>query len=263
MYTYFLSEIRKERTVVFPPDKWNVFVNEVVIDWVKTKLPEHEFNQKRIDDLEAIKVITDGLQYPYIYAESSSGGYNLWSLPKPGDKFPSYMHGISASFLWKLLPVKNTRTAQPPDPQPDPDTEPGLYNPWTVSVQYKPDWVDYTQQDIDRPTSQRFGKVLRSDVRYTNRENPYRKEDGEFIYFEIRGGKLVILPEDNAKYNLLVLEYYRYPREIKYDEKTDIPGSFSSSQNKEIMDMAVTRYLERTTNPRIQTQPAVSGSVPK
>ena len=41
MYRYFLSEIRKERTIVISPIEWTTFVNPVVVDWAKTKLKDY------------------------------------------------------------------------------------------------------------------------------------------------------------------------------------------------------------------------------
>ncbi len=106
-------------------------------------------------------------------------------------------------------------------------------------------------------------RFLKSDKRVVNRTNPYRQaNDDVFIYFEQRGGKIYCMPESET-WNKLILEYYSYPIQVEYSLSSDIPGSFQPIQNKEIMDMAVTRYLERASDQRIQTQPQVSASVPK
>lgn len=215
MYRYFLSEIRKERTIVITPDRWNDMVNPIVIDWIKTKLPEIEFNQKRIDDLEAIKVITDGVSTDRLISVSK----NTFELPFSGD-IPVYMHGLSAAFSNHI------------DGKPD---EPFI-----------------------------AGKILRSDKRVTILDNPYRQPDDKtFVYFEIRGNKLYCI-SDSKEFNFLILEYYSYPIEISYKPNiADIVGSFRPAQNKEIMDMAVTQYLEKASDQRIKTQPQVSAMVPK
>jgi hypothetical protein len=102
MYKYFLAIIRKERTTTIPPPKWNEWMNAVLIDWVKLKLPENEFMQKRLDDLEAIKVITDNNPTPYI---SPLSGYdnNIFPIPYKTDTtskdFAEYMWGVSAQFV--------------------------------------------------------------------------------------------------------------------------------------------------------------------
>ncbi len=95
MYKYFLALIRKERTSTINPVKWNEWINAIVLDWVKTKLPENEFVQKRIDDLEAIKVRTNDVQFPFIVST------DLNSFPIPYEdinNYPRYLHGLSAEF---------------------------------------------------------------------------------------------------------------------------------------------------------------------
>ncbi len=214
MYKYFLSEVRKERTIVINPSQWTNLINPVLIDWTKTKLPEIEFNQKRIDDLEAIKVLTDGDTHSLIHAIAE----DKFAIPYMDGK---YMYGLSVEFAYA-------------DPS-SPDT-------------------------ILRRVA---GKILRSDKRVIIKNNPYRLPDDEtFIYFEQRGGFIYSMPLEK-EWNILILEYYRYPIEIEYSLTVDISGSFKPIQNKEIIDMAVTRYLEMASDQRIQTQPAVSATVPK
>jgi hypothetical protein len=220
MYKYFLSEIRKSRTIVITPSQWTAFVNPVLIDWVKTKLPEVEFNQKRIDDLEAIKVLTDGVSNNILTATS----LNTFDIPLDGIALPKYMYGLSAAFGY------TTSTTKP--------------------------------VVLDRSVA---GKILRANQRVVYGLNPYRQpDDVTYIYFEQRGGKIYCTPKA-LEWNKLILEYYSYPVEIFYEgiSSTDNAGSFEPIQNKEIIDMAVTRYLEKASDQRIQTQPQVSASVPK
>ena len=218
MYKYFLSEIRKERTIVITPSQWTEFVNPIFIDWAKTKLPEIEFNQKRIDDLEAIKVLTDGVTHDVLTATS----LNTFTIPFAHATLPKYMYGLSAEFGY------TTSTSTP--------------------------------VVLDRTVA---GKILRADKRVVMKNNPYRQPDDKtFIYFEQRGGKIYCIPKEE-EWNKLILEYYSYPTQVEYSLTTDVPGSFQPIQNKEIMDMAVTRYLEKASDQRIQTQPQVSASVPK
>jgi hypothetical protein len=219
MYRYFLTEVRKERTIVITPADWSVFINVVVLDWIKTKLPDIEFNQKRIDDLEAIKVLTDGVSREILTAVA----VNQFQIPFSNLNLPKYMHGLSAKFGYSdsaVMPITLTRSVA--------------------------------------------GKILRSDKRVVYEKNPYRQPDNDlFIYFEQRGGYIYCIPE-SLEWNRLVLEYYSYPSQIEFNGLgVDEAGSFQPLQNKEIVDMAVTRYLERVSDQRIQTQPSVSASVPK
>lgn len=211
MYRYFLIQVRKAHTVVISPTRWNEFINPVALDWVKMKLPELEFNQKRIDDLEAIKVLTDGIQYNKI----DSNLDNTFDIPYNALGWPKYLHGLSVQFSYQMAKT--------------------LYG----------------------------AKILRSDVRAFIRKNPYRKpRAGNLIYYEHRGGKIYPYWELDLPMNQLILEYYSYPDEIKYDPSDtgniiDLPGSFKPTQNKEIMDLGVTKFLENVSDPRIQTQPSV------
>lgn len=218
MYKYFLTEVRKERTIVITPAAWTELINIAAIDWVKTKLPLAEFNQKRIDDLEAVKVLTDGISEAII----TSSYTNQFEIPYDDGTLPKYLHGLSASFGY------TTSTTKP--------------------------------VVLDRHIA---GKILRSDKRVVNDGNPYRQASNEtFAYYEQRGGYIFCMPE-SLEWNKLILEYYSYPKEIIFSTTEDQVGSFQPSQNKEIVDMAVTRYLEKVSDQRIQTQPAVSASVPK
>ena len=213
MYRYFLTQVRKEHTVVVPPTQWNEMINPIVLDWIKTKLPENEFNQKRIDDLEAIKVITDGDMYPLIPSVDFNTANKKFSIPYNVKGYPNYLHGLSVQFA-------------------------------------------YTKTTF-------FGaRLWRSDFRVTNNLNPYRKPSDTNLnesFYEVRGNFLYAITnvELKLKFNL-VLEYYSYPEEIVYlPDQNNSAGSFKPTQNKEIMDLAVTKFLENVSDPRIQTQPGV------
>ena len=231
LFKYFLQEVRKERTVVITPQAWTEFINPVILDWVKTKLPELEFNQKRIDDLEAIKVLTDGGQYPYIRDAET----NVFVIPYSTDGYPSYLHGLSAEFGYISSEAED-------DGQNDEQAAQAA----VVALEYRT-----------------AGIILRSDNRVVRKKNPYRQPDDDtFIYFENRGGRIYSIPKEK-EYNQLVLEYYRYPEEITFDGTTGSTGSFMPTQNKEIMDLAVVQYLEVVESPRLQTAVPVKGSIPK
>jgi hypothetical protein len=249
MYRYFLSEIRKERTIVITPAEWTAFINPIFVDWVKTKLPEQDFNQKRIDDLESIKVVTDGLQTGYLYAVDFDLG-NVFKIPYNEKFYPRYMQGVSAEFGYSDV-----------NHQGETGGGGGGASPIAGAA--------VTHEDNPEPRKKAFkfdnstgGKIFRSDKRVMYKDNPYRQESNNFIHFEQRGN-YIYCKSATQKFNLLKLEYYRYPTEIVYDGSTDNAGSFKPVQNKEVLDMAVTRYLERVSDQRIQTQPSVSAQVPK
>ena len=106
------------------------------------------------------------------------------------------------------------------------------------------------------------GKILRSDDRVVLERNVYRQpDDFNYVYYDNREGYIYVTSKATA-YSRMILEYYRYPLEIGYDINFDKPGSFKAIQNKEIMDMAVKRYLGRTSDPRLQSQAALDSQIP-
>ena len=257
-FEYFLAEVRKERTVVITPKYWTTFVNPIVIDWVKTKLPEHEFNQKRIEDLQAIKCLTDNDQYEFVLAVAKDE--NRFLIPKNETKWPRYLHGISASFRFRIFGESDTK---PPDISPLAVSTLKPYDVGTITDPWGLGREDILKYATGRGDTYRAGKIYRSDKRVLNKFNPYRQPDSQYVYFEARQGSILVTSKDNMWWNVMELEYYSYPDDVEFSTTVDKPGSFGPAQNKEIMDMAVTRYLERVSDQRIQTQPSVSASVPK
>ena len=221
-YQYFLSLIRKERTSTVPPNRFNELIAATGINWVKSKLPETEFNQKRIDDLQAIHVLTDGIQVERLT------GINRFDIPTTeGYK---YMHGLSASFLVCKLAAQDPTDPNPPLP---------------------------TNRTIELTVMSRaMGKILRADQRAVIQQSSYRKPDGTFVYFELRGGKIIVMPDEGSTYKCCEFEYYKYPEPIYYDPNNDSNssiGSFNESQNREIVELAARKYLERVQDTRYKT----------
>jgi len=176
MFKYFLAEVRKERTIVITPLQWTEFVNPVMIDWVKTKFPDREFNQKRIDDLEAIKVITDSIQWGYIHSLYNTG--NSFPIPYNDEKLPRYMFGLSAEFGWSKIDEKGTG---------DSDDGEDPLSPLSSSTPDNP----VPRQNAFKFDKRVGGKIFRSDKRVLHSDNPYRKPDDKtFIYFEQGGGSI-------------------------------------------------------------------------
>lgn len=230
LYKYWLSLIRKERTTIVKPAQWVTIMNAGAIDWVKTKLPQTEFVQKRIDDLEAIHVLTDGVQEDMIESDEATGAFMIPS---------RYLYGLSASFGYYHTSI---------DEIPEED-EPPMDRSLIGS-------------DSSRMKYIVGGKILRSDNRVFLSKNPYRKPDDETIYFELRSGK-VYLKTDGSPYNRMIMEYYRFPDTFSYGTGDDATGSFNASQNKEIVDLTARKFLERMKDPRYQSYVAEQMSTPQ
>ncbi len=246
MYKYFLSIIRKERTTTISPQKWNEWMDSTLLDWVKTKLPTNQFNQKRIDDLEILKVLTDGQQYDIIKVVTDKE--NLFKIPYNTSELPSYMHGLSVAFEWKS-PADSSETDGDGD-SPSPILTPEAFEPEPTPV--------------FRKTYRVGGKVFRSDNRVVIMDNPFRlPDDTTFVYFENRGSHIYAITK-GENYTGMVLEYYKYPEKINYDPEGEdsTAGSFQLSQNQEVVELAARKYLERITDPRYQSYTQEQMSTP-
>lgn len=236
MYLDFLAEIRRERTVAIPPEKWNGIINKAALQWVRSKLPENQFNQKRIDDLQMLHVDTDGGFYPLIPTVGTVGADRmLFSLPTPGNEqingveYPAYLHGIAAMFS---VVYKNSECA--------PDGASGL-----LPAAY-----------------------LRSDQRSVWLNNEYRKPKDDRLLYEFISGKVRLATGATSGISetygrLMRLEYYRYPTSILFYGKNDnrnVDSEFPPTVNEEILSIAVMNTLERREDQRLQSFVAVEGT---
>ena len=68
-YKYFLDGIKKEQTSTVKPFLFNRIANDAQDLWLSEKVTEIEINQKRIDDLEVLRVVTDGV---FIYRDTNA-----------------------------------------------------------------------------------------------------------------------------------------------------------------------------------------------
>lgn len=235
LYLDFLREIRRESTVVVPPERWNNVFNKAALQWVKSKLPENQFNQKRIDDLQTLHVDTDGDMYPMIPVLGSSGGQKLrFQLPMTEDPinefvYPIYMHGISAMF--KVVYFDSPCNA-------------------------------------DGISALLPASYLRSDQRSEWLNNEYRKPKDDRLLYEIISNNIrlatgVISGLSKTYGHSMRLEYYRYPTEVLYFGKGDsrnVDSEFNPTINEEIQSIAVMNFLERREDPRLQSFMGVEGT---
>jgi len=236
MYRAFLRGIRKENTSVVNPTYWNPFINEEVIKWVKSKLPMVEFNQKRIDDLGILRVVTDSstLLSGYESIKETATGNQIYSVPAQytqlsgscpfSGNYPQYLHGLNASFRKGTRGTVTTRTSLPPSPE--------------VKMTY---------------TAWKGAKILRSDKSTVITDNPFRVASENRIYFEKIGDQIRMT--GGIGENELRLEYIRYPKIIQYSTVLvyNYNPEFTPSQCQEIIEQAVRSYLERIMDPRYKT----------
>lgn len=236
MYIQFLSMIRRDHTSVVSFELWNALINIAALEWVRSKMPENQFTQKRIDDLQMLHVDTDGEFHPYIPVKGELGGDRfLFQMPLPtvnkigGYEYPEYLHGISAMF--KII---------------------------------------YSKSDChgDGISPLLPASYLRSDQRQEWLNNEYRKPKDTRLYYENVSGFVRLatgyasgLSESTGRY--MRLEYYRYPNEILFfghDNPQNKDSEFTPIINQEILSIAVMNFLEKREEQRLQSFMAVEGT---
>jgi len=226
MYRYFLHKISRERSTVVDPDKFRRYVNASAIEWVKSKLPMLQFNQKRIDDLQVLHVDTDGTFYSPIAAKSVGNQIKtMFPYPTPGHQvidqltYPPLLHGISAMFE-----------------------------------------LTYKGNDCTQEEGFVVAKYLKTDASAVVLKNTYTKPKDDRLYFEIINNYIRLLTgkqggESQTEGKRMRLQYYRYPREIVYsiNPLACQDSEFSPTQNLEIVDLAVIDFLEKSQDNRLNT----------
>lgn len=214
-YEYFLIAIRSQHTSVVSKDLFSWYWNDGLVEWVKSKLPSIEFNQKRIDDIDSLKVITDNSSIgesrmlpvansndfllPRIF-DNETDGYLKASVNNT--IYPLYFHGLHASF--------------------------------------------YDADGIIIPA-----RVKRSDQFIVSLENHYLMPTAKRCFYEYINGYLRFQGRDAIS---MRLEYYRFPRIIKFvTGGTNVDPEFNPIQNKEITELAIKNFLENRMNPRYKS----------
>lgn len=214
MYDLFLDLINKKKTSTVPPDEFNRRINDAQELWMAEKAPEGETIQKRIDDLEAIRVVTDGTQtYNGVQLDPlspvSTGSYEFEFLPAT---YPSYFRLMNASF--KITYQDNE-----------------CFTDGTIS--------DFLHSDI-----------MRSDRRTQILKDPFNWPKDSRLYYEIISGRLRLITETSSTAYQARLEYYRYPEDMVYDDDQNnwVNCEFGSKQMREITAKAATIYIEEVEN---------------
>jgi len=218
-YQAVLLGIRMEKTSTVEPDEFNLLWNESTVAWQGIKLPSVEFNQKRIDDLQQFYVITDG----------SSIGFPL----------------IRSIHLRNTFQVPITFKSIAPD---------GLILSEINKVEY-PMYRHGLNVFFKEPDTEKLFPVylMRSDKRAVTMVNPYREVKKSRPYFEYRNNHITLEGRDSE---YMCLGYIRYPKIAEYfeDESKNVDPETTPAQNEEIVQLAVSMFLENKGNPRYKTQ---------
>jgi len=247
IYKSFLLEIRKFNTSTVDPDEFNRRINIGQRKWLNAKAPLTELTQDIIDDLQMIRVVTDGTMFygdkllTWIKPDTDEG--LIFSLPMTDDaELPHF--GIDTTSITEPIATgvedKLVEDASEVYPQYFRllNVHVGLFYASRPTI-----WSDVVWEPV---------KVLRSDKR-SLLASYYRKPKLGRRYYELIGGKVRIITGDSAKGLAMRLEYLRYPVQIFFDETTaaaHVDCEFQDSQVDEIIAYSVAGYLESIGDPR-------------
>ena len=240
MYELFLDGIKKERISTVPPAGFNRIINEAYDVWYRGKSIKIEQDQKVLDDLQGIRVITDGVfrynnvalvPIPAINNTTSNAhGRNLFPLPIPevnGNDvtidtivYPEYRRLLGVMFRIKYYG--------------DPCHVDGELSGWKEAF------------------------IMRSNQRAEIKKNPFRRPRKSLLYYEVIDSIIKLDLGDNTSsfgYDMK-LDYIKYPKAIVFnsDPNLCVMCELQSDQCLEIVDIAVKSYIERVSDPRYQSQ---------
>ena len=251
MYKAFLDGIKKSHQGTVSPDAFNRLINDWGQDEFMSKYADQvELTQKEIDKISVLRVITDNI---FKYSTRIDGG-SAYALP------PIPVSSINNYFNYPF--DKDTTISSV------------LYPAYRRfgGVQFQ---LQYINDRCNRAgySEYKSAKVLKSDQRTILYSNNYRKPNEDRLYFYFSGKDIVLdcgqrigIQSKGVK---MILEYYRYPRKIFFDTQkptTEQIGTpvytvntgcvnceFPGYVKKEIVDIAVRNFLERSKDPRYQS----------
>lgn len=233
MYKAFLAGIKKEQTSIVTPPIFDLIINEEQNNWLKEKFAAIELDQKRIDDLQCIRVATDG-EYKYqtivlnpIGPDAYEG--RTFSLPyDPAQQINNMWAGVPPSATTQVYP-KYRRL---------------------LNIEFK---IKYINHECGWKGESEWlsARIMRTDQKTETFKNPYRKPKDNRLYYEIIGNKIRLVTGTMSVGIGMKLEYLRYPRSISF--VNGINCEFLPEQQQEIVDRAVVSYIERSKNTRYQS----------
>lgn len=242
LYNAFLDGIKKSYTGTIIPAVFNRIINDWGQDeWVKKNAVEGiELNQKQIDDLSELRVVTDGAMY-----------YN-------------------GAILYPIAPSVTNQFLVPEKVQ-DITNINGVVQTYpkylrTLNTMFRIVYVD-NECDLEGISDWLEAHIMRSDQRVKFLKSPYRKPKDSRLYYEKIQDRLRLITGTQSYGHSLRIEYLRYPRRIFFDvdHPEDAPnpnytpgvGSVNCELQphlrKEIIDVAVRIYLERVKDERYRT----------
>lgn len=253
LYQAFLDGIKKSNTAIVNPSTFNRIVNDWgQSEWLSDNAMVPELNQKQIDDLEKVKIVTDGLySYTFPGAGSATVMYNIST-----DTGSSYFFTIPKHTPTTVINNRNNSGVI--------GTQ--LYPRYLrlAGVQFKISQTGLDDCEFTGISDWKDAHLLRSNQRNMIFRSPFRSPNNRKLYYEQIDNKIRLITNTTAVGYAMRLEYYRWPTEIFFNEAfPDVEGTgpgnwcnnceFAPQVRKEIVDTTVRVYLERVKDARYQS----------
>ena len=224
LYDQVLDLLRYEETSSMTPDEFNRHYNIAQLEYIKTRHWAWDRHQKTLDDLDKIKVITNGLAgfpTPLQNVGNNVAGEEVFELP--ADYFRMLSVGVKFCYIGDPCIADNT------------------ISDWTAAVP--------TPEDRDKMLSQDYYSA------------PYHEWPN--IFYQQYDRKLFIKMGKSIAKELLI-SYLRYPTVMEVDANgEDLPvptvSTFEIEQSDEIAKWCVHSYLEKLQELRMQTMQLILG----
>lgn len=220
VYKAVLEELLHYNTTSMSPEQFNYRIWDAELTYVTNRYWAHEQHQKSIDDLDVIKVVTDGVAgfpAPLVALGPGTAGTEYIELPE------DYLHltAVSAKVKYKNVPCQ----------------EDGSLSNYIACTPLKDDkrWAvddDFYQEPI---------------AEWPN------------LYYDQRGKKMTFRAGDSIVQSVM-LAYLRYPKRIFFDVNNvaHVDSEFTWKQTIEIVKLCAQIYIEAIESPRINTQPIIT-----
>ena len=208
VYRAILKELKHYNTTSMTPEEFNYHIWIAELEYVKDRYWAHEKHQKQIDDLDVIRVITDGIAgapIPLPNEGANVAGQEYINMPE------DYLHllavGVKVTYFGEECKADGSQS---------------------------PDHIAATP--------------LKDDKRYVAETDYYSLPRAEWpnLYYTQRLGKMVFRAGQSIV-NEVKLSYLRYPLRIVFDpldSSNNVDSEFGEAQTNEIVELCVESYLE-------------------
>lgn len=263
MYQGFLKGIGKKRSSAVWPADFNVLINEAYKEWLRTKVNESDITQQRIDDLQALRFITDSsidvflttftrdydpLDVAGTVFDPISGVVTVTTIDTVPN--PNRTTIVTYQRLIPIVPVAGSTFIFPVLPA----TYPPYYRLQSIQAMLRRDGVDYGYIG---------SKPMKSDKRSEIMRDPYKKpmldiddiERSRIYHLYVQDKLHLVLPEGVTGKNILI-EYIKKPLELFLDpnnQSNNVDCELGSDQQQQIVDIAVRAFIEQVESRRYQT----------